>query len=62
MPVYSTGFTELKVSIEESGGVIELRASPLELGGRLFQGNVFVDDEAICDDQWGDEEAGVVCR
>ena len=53
---------ELKVSVEQSGGVIELRASSPELGGRLFQGNVFVDDEAICDDQWGDEEASVVCR
>ena len=62
MSFHSTGFTELKVSVEQSGGVIELRASSPELGGRLFQGNVFVDDEAVCDDQWGDEEASVVCR
>ena len=62
MSFHSTGFTELKVSVEQSEGVIELRASLPELGGRLFQGNVFVDDEAVCDDQWGDEEASVVCR
>ena len=62
MRFHSTGFMELKVSVEQFGGVIELRTSSPELGGRLFQGNVFVDDEAICDDQWGDEEASVVCR
>ena len=57
MRFHWTGFTELKVSVH-----IELRASSPELGGRLFQGNVFVDDEAICDDQWGGAEAGVVCK
>ena len=30
-----------------------LKESQLEQGGRLFQGNVFVDNEAICDDHVG---------
>ena len=60
--VVSTGFLELKVSVEEIEGIIELRDSKQQQGGRLFEGNVFVDGEAVCDDQWGDEEAAVVCR
>ena len=62
MHVYSTGFIELKVSIEDSEGFIELRSSTQEQDGRLLQGNIFVDHEAVCDDQWGAEEAVVVCR
>ena len=60
MCVHSTGFIELKVSVEESEGLIELRDSVQS--GRLLEGNVFVNSEAICDDQWGEEEALVVCR
>ena len=43
-------------------GFIELKGGSLELGNSVFEGNIFVDNEAICDDQWGHEEAGVVCR
>ena len=60
MCVHSTGFIELKVSVEESEGLIELRDSTQS--GRLLEGNLFVDGEAVCDDQWGEEEALVVCR
>ena len=50
------------LSIFDSTGYLELRGGKYELGNHLFAGNVFVDGEAICDDQWGDEEAVVVCR
>ena len=43
-------------------GWIELRGGDHELENRFFAGNAFVDGEAICDDQWGVEEATVVCR
>ena len=43
-------------------GYIELRGGSQELGVGSWEGNVFLDDEAICDDQWGQEEATVVCR
>jgi len=58
----STGFLELKVSVEETEGIIELRASTPQQGGRLLEGNVFMEGGAVCDDQWGHEEARVVCR
>ena len=45
-----------------STGFVELRGGGYEFGNRLYSGNVFVDGEAICDDEWGDEEAYVVCR
>ena len=45
-----------------STGFVELRGGDYEFGNRLYSGNVFVDGEAICDDEWGDEEAYVVCR
>ena len=28
----------------------------------FVEGNVYVDDQPICDDQWGTEEATVACR
>ena len=43
-------------------GFVELRGGGYELGNLVFAGNVYVDDEPICDDQWGFEEATVVCR
>ena len=34
--------------------------------GNIFfdsaEGNVYLDDQPICDDQWGTEEATVACR
>ena len=31
-------------------------------GGDHSQGNVFIDGRPICDENWYDEDAGVVCR
>ena len=43
-------------------GFVELKGGSRELGLGTWEGNVFLDGEAICDDQWGHEEATVVCR
>ena len=48
------------LSIDVCTGFIELRGG--SQGDDFFEGNIFVDGEAVCDDKWGREEAAVVCR
>ena len=43
-------------------GEINLRPDAGELGGDLVKGNVYFDDQPVCDDDWGQEEAKVACR
>ena len=54
--------TKLKVNMNYNSGEINLRPETGELGGELVKGNVYFDDQPVCDDGWGGEEAKVACR
>merc|ERR1711990_1047062 len=41
---------------------IELRGGPAELGGPVAEGNVFLDGNPVCDDNWDVLDAKVACR
>ena len=43
-------------------GEINLRPDTGQIGGELIKGNVYFDDQPVCDDGWGIEEATVACR
>ena len=45
-----------------SADFIELRGGSQELDSKLIEGNIFVNEKAICDDNWGEKEATVICR
>ena len=51
-----------KMEYKSNSGEINLRPDTGELGGELIKGNVYFDDQPVCDDDWGIEEATVACR
>ena len=55
-------FTVGKVGNNRNSGEINLRPETGELGSELVKGNVYFDDQPVCDDDWGSEEAKVACR
>ena len=43
-------------------GKIALQHSSSEIGDTLYEGSVFLDGRPVCDNDWGHNEALVVCR
>ena len=43
-------------------GEINLRPETGALGAQVIKGNVYFDNQPVCDDEWGHKEAKVVCR
>ena len=43
-------------------GEINLRPETGALGAQVVKGNVYFDNQPVCDDEWGHKEAKVVCR
>ena len=50
------------VDMNYNSGEINLRPDTGELGGDSVKGNVYFDDQPVCDDDWGHKEAKVACR
>ena len=46
--------------LEQGRGRVELRGGGA--GREEVEGNVFLEGRPVCDDEWGEEEAAVVCR
>ena len=43
-------------------GEINLRPETGALGAQVIKGNVYFDNQPVCDDEWGSQEARVACR
>ena len=54
--------TRVKINLNSGEINLRRRKTTSELGGELVKGNVYFDDQPLCDDGWGAEEAKVACR
>ena len=48
--------------VRERGGVVITTRGGNNLEETSREGDVFLDGQPVCDDDWGPEEARVVCR